>query len=81
VKRFKLKQRVFVRSDGDGAAVGEWGTVVRLRRADNGAWVKVDRRPPASPARFPFPATDPRANHLIAYPEDCTLTAVTQEEP
>lgn len=66
--RFKLGQRVHVRVDGPGHAIGIDGTVTRLRRGDHGAWIRLDKRC----EHCPFPADDPtRSTHITAYPDDC----------
>lgn len=65
--RFELGARVFVRRDGVGNEIHCAGTVTRLRRADNGAWISLDQRS----SHCPFPEDDRRANHIVAYPEDC----------
>lgn len=71
MRRFKLHQRVVVRHTADGHAVDTPGTVERLRRADDGAWIALDRR--LAEGIHPFPADDSRATHVLAYPEDCDL--------
>lgn len=69
MKRLQHGQRVHVLRDADGYDVGVDGVVVRLRRQDDGAWVRLDQRH----ERCPFPADDERrSNNLVAYPEDCT---------
>lgn len=47
------------------------GTVVRLRKSDNGAWVALDRR--ATADVHPFAADDPhgRGVNVLAYPDGC----------
>lgn len=67
MKRFKDGQRVLVNLDHEGTKVEITGTVCRLRRADDGAWINLDSRH----KRCPFPESDPRSNHIMAYPEDC----------
>lgn len=83
VSRFRLGMRVRVRepvieghhplSDYVTTAVVKeskfLGTVVRMRRGDEGAWIALDERGPD--AIHPFPADDHRACHVLAYPEDC----------
>lgn len=65
---FSNGQRVHVVRDADGNAVGLNGAVVRLRRADAGAWIALDERSP----HCPFPETDAnRSTHIMAYPDDC----------
>lgn len=49
---------------------GKSGTVVRIRHADNGAWVKMDESLPAHLQAFP--SSDSRANHILLYPEECS---------
>jgi hypothetical protein len=50
---------------------GATGTVVRLLKRDNSAWVKMDIRPPDK--LCPFPANDEhgRGNNILLYPEEC----------
>jgi hypothetical protein len=65
--RFERGARVFVRRDRDGNEINCAGTVARLRRADDGAWIALDTRHECRP----FPADDAtRATHIIAYPAD-----------
>jgi hypothetical protein len=45
------------------------GTVVRVRRGDDGAWVALDVR--REEAMHPFPADDERGSHVLVYPEGC----------
>lgn len=73
MKRFQNGQRVFVNKSDDGHDIQAFGTVRRLRRADDGAWISLDQRHPT--ARHPFPADDPsgRGNHIMAFPEDCEV--------
>jgi len=61
-------QRVFVLRDKDRVAINRWGTIVRIRTLDNGAWVRLDSRH----ERCLFPAGDRRDCDLIAYPDDCS---------
>lgn len=68
VKRFALGDRVLVLRDHAGREVQIPGTVSRLRRADDGAWITLDRRCDACP----FPADDAnRATNVMALPDDC----------
>jgi hypothetical protein len=71
LKSLKFGQRVHVARDADARSVNCDGTVVRLRRSDSGAWVKLDERKDG--VYFPFPADDDgeRGCHILAYPEDC----------
>lgn len=76
VKSFSDGQRVSVRSvDGEYSdpkpIEPQLGTVVRVRRSDNGAWVRLDKRI----AECPFPADDDRANHVLVFPENCDPVA------
>lgn len=68
VARFDNGQRVFVRVNHLGETVELWGTVCRLRRADEGAWIDLDERH----ACCPFPEDDPRGKQVMAYPEGCS---------
>jgi hypothetical protein len=66
VKSFKNKLRVKCCL---APLEGKTGTVVRMRMADNGAWVSMDEALPAS--LVSFPADDDRHHHVLLYPEDC----------
>jgi hypothetical protein len=46
---------------------GKVGKVVRLRRADEGAWVRMDDDLPVELRRF----SDDRKNDLLLFPEEC----------
>lgn len=77
MKRFSQGQRVFVKviddPNGDEALpIHAPGTVKRIRRADNGCWIALDKRSP-TPGAHPFPENDAagRGTHVLAYPEDC----------
>lgn len=76
MKRFHTGQRVVVRAAvaavGDGAGnrietASLLGTVVRVRRGDNGAWVRLDERGPEE--LHAFPVDDSRALHVLTYPD------------
>lgn len=69
MKSFRNAQRVLVLRDAHGEPVNIAGSIARLQRADNGAWIRLDERHPSCP----FPEDDPhdRGTHLLAYPEDC----------
>lgn len=70
--RLDAGQRVYVVLDESSEAIGQWGTVVRLRRGDNGAWVKLDARH----ERCPFPADDAtRRTNVLTYPACCSSVA------
>ena len=45
------------------------GTVVRVRMADDGAWVEMDGDVPEGIREFP--AGDPKARHVMLYPDQC----------
>jgi len=49
---------------------GWTGTVVRLRRNDNGAWVRMDRILPSKIRVFDDP-DDTRFCHLLLFPDEC----------
>jgi hypothetical protein len=68
MRRFATAQRVFVIVDHAGNRIDRAGTVRRLRRSDDGAWVELDERHECCP----FPADDASRDKWIqAYPEDC----------
>jgi hypothetical protein len=76
MRRFTNGQRVLIQTcpafcDEGVHFRGETGTVVRLRIADDGAWVRLDRIPPNNQYPMPFPLDDDRANHVLLYPCDC----------
>ena len=48
---------------------GKLGTVVRVRRGDDGAWVHMDD--PLPQDLRSFPADDSRADHIVLFPEEC----------
>ena len=77
VARFDNGQRVWVRRDHRGERIEIWGTVCRLRRADEGAWINLDERHDACP----FPADEPRGKHIMAYPEDCSSAEMRLVRP
>jgi hypothetical protein len=69
LRRLDVGQRVFVLADEGDSWIGIWGTVRRLRRLDDGAWVELDRRHEFCP----FPASDPtRSKHVLTYPNRCS---------
>lgn len=74
MKRLTQGQRVIVRACGDHESIplpgNPAGTVVRLRRQDYGAWIRLDARTDVEDAH-PFPADDDRWCNVLAYPEDC----------
>ncbi len=81
MKRFKDFQRVtVVNPDGPNKPLlGMRGSVVRLRRADCAAWVRMDDPLPA--ALRSFPAGDERADHIILWPDECDIAAPTTATP
>lgn len=66
-------QRVWVRAVGEfeslSLPVAAVGAVVRMRRGDDGAWIRLDRR--QQEQFHPFGVGDERENHVLAYPENC----------
>lgn len=87
LERFRLGKRVHVllalnQEDGDGWNVRAQGTVVRLRYADLGAWVRLDHRAEGLPVH-PFPADDEggRGADVLTYPEWCTKRRVALAAP
>jgi hypothetical protein len=74
MKRFSFGQRVKVRAVGQYSNIaifGVPGVVVRLRRADDGAWIRLDHRVDIAGVH-PFPAADEtRSTDVLAYPEWC----------
>lgn len=68
--RLDLGQRMYVVRDENGAAVGAWGTVARLRYSDrHHAWIRLDMRH----ERCSFPADDAsRSTWLLTYAAYCT---------
>ena len=69
MRQFKLGQRVFVRNC-EGVPICELGTVERLRRNDDGAWVRLDERSTWEGVHH-FSIEDSRANNVLAFPGDC----------
>jgi hypothetical protein len=76
VASLECGQRVYVLRDESEVPIGIWGTVVRLRRSDDGAWVRLDRRH----ERCPFPADDAtRGTNILTCPENCSSVARADE--
>lgn len=50
---------------------GTTGTVTRLRRSDDGAWVNIDQGLPDSLRQFPADDSAGRGNHIVLAPEEC----------
>lgn len=79
MKRFENAQRVLVKCEANrGLAVNATGTVARLRRADDGAWIALDELH-ATPGVHPFPSDDSRATHVLAFPEECEPVQMDQD--
>lgn len=67
-------QRVYVCRDDANNFIGIWGTVVRKRITDDGAWVRLDRRHECCP----HPVSDTvHATWVLTYPKDCAPCALT----
>jgi hypothetical protein len=69
MNRFKRGQRVHVLYDDDGDEIGINGTVCRLRMADNGAWITLDKRHDKCP--FPEDDASGRGTHIMSFPDFC----------
>lgn len=76
MREFRDNQRVLV-TDTDHPLVGMFGTVARLRRCDECAWVRMDSRPLGAKECFPFLADDPsgRGTHTLLHPDQCEPSA------
>jgi hypothetical protein len=70
MKNFQNQDRVEVYS---GHLEGLQGTVIRLRRCDIGAWVRMDSKPENFKHVFPFPDSDERSNDIVMHPMECRL--------
>lgn len=68
MRRFLFGQRVRI-SDRSSPLYRHTGKVVRMRKADEGAWVEMDGDLPEELRGFPV--ADERARHVLLYPEDC----------
>lgn len=88
MRKFELGQRVQVLAEVDclapppsspeqDALAGQTGTVVRLRRADEAAWVKMDCALPASLRSFPADDEHGRGNYIILWPQWCRAVRKT----
>lgn len=74
--RLDCGQRVYVLRDESEMPIGIWGTVVRLCRTDECAWVRLDQRH----ERCPFPADDAtRAMNIKTHPAHCASVAPAGE--
>lgn len=72
IRKFNNNQRVRV-SEPKNQLLGKAGTVVRLRRADDGAWVNMDDALPDNLRSFPAGDKAGRENHTILFPEECDV--------
>jgi len=70
VKPFRGNQRVLV-LDPEHGAHHMTGTVVRLRRSDNAAWVNIDDDCWRKELAAFTDESDPRHRHVLLYPEQC----------
>lgn len=61
------------------ALAGETGTVVRLRRADEAAWVRMDCGLPADLRSFPADDERGRGRHIILWPQWCRVVRQSRE--
>lgn len=68
MRRFNNGQRITVVA-ADSPFIGESGTLVRLLRRSNEAWVNMDRDLPIDLRSFPD--GDERKNHVCLWPQDC----------
>ena len=70
MRTFKRGDRVMVRRTAEGHEINAAGRVERPRMGDDGAWIALDKRRD-DPAVHPFPASDRRGTHVLAFPEGC----------
>lgn len=79
MKRFSNGQRVVV-TDSAHELHGVSGTVVRLRHADDAAWVQMDAHPLSAKCLFPFgdDEGDPRQNNAMLWPNECAAVQPRQ---
>lgn len=82
MRRFTLGQRVLVRATFGPHVFEErpigrlvLGTVVRLLRRDDGAWVELDERVDDSHHPFPHDDDGDRARYVLTYPDLCGSAA------
>ena len=82
MRAFQLGQMVRVLADVDCLApppssaaqlalAGKTGTVVRLRVADEAAWVRMDCDLPAALRSFPADDEHGRGRHIMLWPQEC----------
>ncbi|WP_293715796.1 hypothetical protein, partial [Thiolapillus sp.] len=71
MRKFIDRQRVVIvhpeRWDG---LRGRTGTVLRLCRGDDAAWIEIDDEIPDGVRVFPH--DDDRLNHMLFYPQECS---------
>ena len=88
MQNFKLGQQVRVLAEvqcvapppssaAQDALAGKTGTVVRLRRADDAAWVRMDCDLPRGLRTFPVGDEGGRDNHIILWPRECCAVRKT----
>ncbi len=70
MNQFRNKLRVKI-VDDEHPCHGKEGRVVRLRMADNGAWINMNEEVPDDFRSFPVSDEAGRRNHLLLYPEQC----------
>jgi hypothetical protein len=68
-QRVKVAEAVSAVDSGSVVVLNAFGTVRRVRR-DGGAWVALDQRSRVK-AVHPWPPSDDRNSHVLAYPEHC----------
>ena len=68
MKRFTSATRVRVVAEKH-LLFGKTGAIARIRRNDNGAWVRMDEALPKELQSFSD--GDDRSRHVVLYPEDC----------
>jgi len=75
--RLTTGKRIQVTS-GLESIIGFCGTVVRVRLADDGAWVRMDKDLPQE--LWAFPPDDHRHRDVIIYPDECIAETATKVE-
>ena len=70
MKEAQLDQRVIVRQNIHGIAIGLPGRVVRKRFTDASIWISLDARHEDASVH-PYPADESRATYVLAFPQDC----------
>lgn len=74
---FKGLRRVRVCREGS-VLYGYQGRIVRRRKQDEGAWVRMERDLPDLCRGFP--ANDERFRDVLVYPQECEPAPVAQEQ-